>query len=109
MFDLTTEEKKVLLFIISVALLGLAIDMITKSLPPARKVLILQPHLAKVNLNKVSLAELLDTRCVPEKLARSIISCRDAQGGFKSIEELRTVKGVGARRYEKLKGLFYME
>lgn len=109
MLDLTPEEKKVLLFIFSAVLFGSALNAIIKSFPPAKAVFSPEPRLARINLNTVTLNELLDTRCVPEKLAGRIIAYRNSQGGFGALEELEMVKGVGRRRYEKLKELFYIE
>lgn len=109
MFNLTPEEKKVILFVLAACMLGLGINALTKSLPPAKAVFAAIPDLAKINLNKVSLGELLDTRCIPPKLAERIIALRSQKGEFDSLEELREIKGIGENRYEKLKEFFYLE
>lgn len=38
------------------------------------------------------------------KLAARIIEYRDAHGGFRSIDELREVEGIGEKRFEALRG-----
>ena len=35
--------------------------------------------------------------------AQAIVDYRKANGPFKSVEELKDVKGIGAKRFEKLK------
>ena len=35
--------------------------------------------------------------------AQAILDYRKANGAFKSVEELKDVKGIGAKRFEKLK------
>jgi competence ComEA-like helix-hairpin-helix protein len=36
--------------------------------------------------------------------AQAIVDYRKANGAFKTVEELKDVKGIGAKRFEKLKG-----
>jgi competence protein ComEA len=66
-------------------------------------------QLAKLNLNKISLAELAETKCVSMELARRILECRNLRKEFSRLEELKEVKGIGDLRYEKLKELFFIE
>lgn len=57
----------------------------------------------KVSLNKATLKELMTLTGIGESKAKLIIAYREANGGFKSIEELTKVKGIGATTYEKIK------
>ena len=52
----------------------------------------------KINLNSANV-EILDEQLkfVGEKLAMRIVEYREANGGFKNIEELTNVKGVGRK------------
>ncbi|MEV4349352.1 ComEA family DNA-binding protein [Actinoplanes sp. NPDC049596] len=60
---------------------------------------------APVNLNTASLSDLDALPGVGPVLAQRILDARDAQGGFKSVSDLRKVDGIGDARYEQLKDL----
>ena len=60
---------------------------------------------AKISLNKSSQVELETLPGVGPSLANAIISYRDNSGGFKSVEDLRKVKGIGEKRFADLKDL----
>ena len=56
-----------------------------------------------VNVNTASVAELELLPGVGEARARAIIDLRKQRGGFKSLDELRDVKGIGDASLEKLR------
>jgi competence protein ComEA len=60
--------------------------------------------LATINLNTATKDELVALPGIGPAKAQAILDHRNAHGPFKSIEELKDVKGIGAKRYEKLKG-----
>jgi competence protein ComEA len=60
---------------------------------------------ALVNLNTATEAELQTLSGVGPKKAADIIAYRDANGGFKSVEELKEVSGIGDKTYERLSPL----
>jgi len=60
--------------------------------------------LAALNLNSATKEELVALPGIGPAKAQAILDYRKAHGSFKSIEELKDVKGIGARRFEKLKG-----
>ncbi len=62
------------------------------------------PALAAVNINTATLDEFvaLHKGLGPAK-AQAIIDYRKANGPFKSVDDLRHVKGIGAKRLEKLR------
>ena len=109
MVDFTPEEKKVILFLLCLAFCGLALSNLIKINSGIEKIVYPQAQLAKVNLNKVGLEELIGFKCIPATLARRIIDYRNSRQEFASLEELKDVKGVGEQRYEKLKGIFFVE
>ena len=109
MFNFTPEERKVTLFILGLALGGLVLSNLVKMNCRITGVVYPQIQLARLNLNKISLTELIAAKCIPVKLAQRIIEYRDLRKEFGSLEELKEVKGIGDQRYEKLKELFFIE
>jgi len=59
---------------------------------------------AAVNLNTATKDELVALPGIGPAKAQAILDYRSKNGAFKSIEELKDVKGIGAKRYEKIKG-----
>lgn len=63
----------------------------------------------KLNINKAS-AEQLDTLPgVGPSTAQKIIEYRSSRGGFKSIEELNNVSGIGNEKYKDVKDLITVD
>ena len=61
------------------------------------------PALAAVNINTATQSELEAVRGLGPAKAKAIIAYRDANGAFKSLDELDKVKGFGRSSIEKLK------
>lgn len=60
---------------------------------------------APVNLNTASVSEIATLPGVGSKAAERIVEYRTKNGGFKKIEELMNVKGIGEKSFLKLKPL----
>lgn len=58
---------------------------------------------AVVNLNTATKDELVALSGIGPAKAQAILDYRSQHGGFKTVEELKDVKGIGAKRFEKLK------
>ena len=56
-----------------------------------------------VNINTAGVKELSTLTGIGEAKAQKIIDYRKANGGFKSIDEIMKVKGIGKATYEKFK------
>ena len=57
-----------------------------------------------VNINTASAAEFETLPGVGAKMAARIVEYRQKNGGFKKVEELMNVRGVGEKNFLKLKG-----
>jgi competence protein ComEA len=60
---------------------------------------------AVVNLNTATVSQIATLPGIGEKAAQRIIEYREKNGGFKKIEELMNVKGIGEKSFLKLKPL----
>lgn len=56
-----------------------------------------------ININSASLSDLQKINGVGAVKAQSIIDYREKNGGFKSIEDIKNVDGVGDKTFEKIK------
>ena len=59
-----------------------------------------------LNLNQASEEDLCLIPGMGESLAREIIAYRERRRGFRSVEELRNVKGIGEKKYQSFKTFF---
>jgi competence protein ComEA len=75
-------------------------------LPALALALFIQPALAALDLNTATKDELVALQGIGPAKAQAILDYRTQHGGFQRVEELKDVKGIGAKRYEKLKGEF---
>lgn len=57
----------------------------------------------KININVADSSALQTINGVGESLANKIIAYRDANGKFKSVEELKNVSGIGEKKFEDIK------
>ena len=71
----------------------------TQTPPPA------QPEAASVNLNTATQAQLEKLPGVGAAVALRIIEYRQRSGGFKKVEDLMNVRGIGEKTFLKLKPL----
>jgi competence protein ComEA len=59
--------------------------------------------LAAININTATKDELVSLPGIGPAKAQAILDYRKAHGSFKTVEELKDVKGIGAKRFEQLK------
>lgn len=109
MFNLTPQERQVILFLITVALVGIGINFLTKRYSQMRIVAYINQDTGKVNLNKADQEMLMGVCGIGKKLAERIIEYRQSRGGFKEPDELKNIKGIGKSKYEAIKEYFIIE
>lgn len=57
----------------------------------------------RININKADTNQLCELPGVGESLATRIVTYREENGKFKSIEDLKNVSGIGEKKFESLK------
>jgi comEA protein len=62
-----------------------------------------------IDLNSATKAELTNLPGVGDVLAERIIRQREEQGAFESISDLRKVKGISQKKFDKLKPLITVQ
>ena len=65
-------------------------------------------NMQKVNINTATQTELETLPGIGPSLALKIINYRKENGKFKSIEELKSVNGIGENKYEEIKKYIYV-
>ena len=63
----------------------------------------------KININKATKEELLSLPGVGDKTADRIITYRTDNNGFKKIDEIMDVNGIGPKKFEKMKEYLTVE
>jgi competence protein ComEA len=62
-----------------------------------------------VNINTASAEELAALDGIGERLAQNIVEYREANGLFATIEDVKSVKGIGDKKLEKIKEFITVE
>lgn len=109
MLNLSNDERRVILFLTTVALLGLGVNLLAKQFAPGESLTCFSDKLGKVNLNTADKKLLIGISGIGEKLAQRIIEFRDKQGGFSGIEELKNIKGITEAKFNQIKDYLIAE
>jgi competence protein ComEA len=62
-----------------------------------------------LNLNRVSVEDLCLIPGIGEPLAREIVTYRDRKKGFRSVEELKNIKGFGETKMDAVRNYFTVQ
>jgi len=125
MLDLTREEKTVLVFIMACLVAGLGVDFLRKrygfleeatiasAAVESKKPLAAQagPEALprKININTADINGLMELEGVGVKTAENIVDYRSQKGPFSSPEDLMRVKGIGEKKFGKIKNSIIAE
>lgn len=103
--NLTRQEKNVLLAIIFAALLGIGISSLFKVIPKAGKIYasISSYGPSMVNINTADKEQLITLPGIGPKTAQKIIDYRLKSGGFSHIDQLKQIKGIGGKKWERIR------
>ncbi|MFQ5681612.1 MAG: ComEA family DNA-binding protein [Candidatus Omnitrophota bacterium] len=100
--SLTREERRVLLAIALVALLGIAWGFVSRHWGHEGKIYISLP---KIDINSADEAALVSLPGIGPETARAIIDYRIKNNGFSSPDDLRRVYGIGKVKLNRLRPL----
>lgn len=103
MFNLTNEERKVILFLITIGFIGIGINFLIKINSPVKILSCYGQDIGKVDLNSAGKDLLNSVPGIGTKLSQRIIEYREKQGGFREKGELKNIKGITNYKYEKIK------
>lgn len=113
MLKFTREEKIVIIFLLASLFAGTAAVYFRKTNPATcadfkfdeKKI----ENSKKVNINEAGMAELIKLKHIGPVTAGRIISYRKEYGPFERKEDLKNIKGIGEKTYEKIKEQILMK
>ena len=96
--------------ILMTAILGIAVSAAAasaqnKATAPKSAAAVTATAAAPVNLNTATVEQLATIPGVGPKMAERIVDYRQKNGGFKKVEDLMNVSGVGEKSFLKMKPL----
>lgn len=96
------KEFVVLLVLICVLVAANTVNYFRRERLKRTSSMIIEEGRIQLSLNSVSAIELEDLPGVGPVLAQRIVEYREQNEGFGSLEELKAVKGIGDKLYEKI-------
>ncbi len=88
---------------LALVLVALIAPALTLALPQGQEPAAVQK--TTINLNTATIDQLMTLPGIGQKTAERILEYRTKSGGFKKIEELMNVKGIGEKSFLKIKPL----
>ena len=100
----TKEEKIAIIFVLVSLFLGTGVLYYKKVYPALpQNIEINNIKKEKININMAPLSALIKLNRVGPVLAERIMAYREKYGPFRRKEDIKKVKGIGAKTYEKIK------
>ena len=112
MFDLTKQEQRVLSILAGVIFIGAVLEYSFKKYPQLKDVINVVDTTQlypKVDINTALLEELVNLPYIGNYTALEIIKYRDIHGPFTSLEQLKNVKGIRDKNYQRFKDFVKIE
>lgn len=106
---LTRQEQLIVIFLLLGLLVGSGVSLYKKHRTPESQGIQVvkggfqQDFVKKININQATREEIERLPCIGPTLARRIVEYRRREGGFTSVEDLKKVKGIGEKNFEKIK------
>jgi competence protein ComEA len=92
-------------FASALAICGVLLTASTLHASPAQTAAQAAPAKPQINLNTATVDQLETLPGIGQKTAELIVEFRTNNGGFKRIEDLMNIKGIGEKSFLKLKPL----
>ncbi len=92
----TVQQRRVIVFLCSVLLLGAFLRVFNVHRPLSYRFYKEAP--LKININTATLEELEKIPFIGETTARRIVSYRELKGRITSLEDLENIKGIGKKK-----------
>jgi len=113
MFSLTHQERKVLIFIGILILVGSILRILNlntikedSSFDKNKPTISEGPDFNNpINVNQASSKDLESIPGIGEVIARRVVDYRNQFGSFEDLEDLKKVKGIGGKKIEAIKKL----
>ncbi len=105
MFNLTKEERIVLIYFGAILILGTGINYACKRSPilkDAINFLNSNRVYSKIDINHASIEELIKIPRIGPATAKRIISFREENGDFKNLKQLKSIHGIGDSTYSTI-------
>jgi len=106
MLPLTSQERKVILFILCFLICGLGIDCFKKRVQRGNLIdyeALKSRFFDKADINKANFSQLSSVPGMGENLANAIIAYRKKHGAFASLDDLKNIKGIKHKKLEQFK------
>ncbi|MEW6074879.1 MAG: helix-hairpin-helix domain-containing protein [Candidatus Omnitrophota bacterium] len=98
----TNKERNAIVFAAALALLGSGLDYLYKRVPAARSIRLVSERQMKIDINEADMRTLMQVPGIGNVTARRILEYRQRIGRIQDLEELRGLKGITPKRFEKL-------
>jgi len=106
MFDLTRQERTVLILLMLITLMGVSLSYAFKINPRLGDLVNFVESdklYRRIDLNQATYQDLISIPHIGDKIAKRIIDYRDVSGSFKESDELLSIYGIGPSHYKTIK------
>ncbi|MCP4650071.1 MAG: helix-hairpin-helix domain-containing protein [PVC group bacterium] len=113
MQDFSLGERKVIVFILAVLILGLGLSWMRKNMPQAAPLLLsVEPSSEQetisqkqemISINSADAEMLCQLSGIGPVIAQRIVAYREKNGQFKTKQDLINVKGIGPKKFQRIK------